>query len=43
MIGVSIGMICIDHQIVNAIEILKQVDSACFAVKCSGCNCVYLY
>ncbi|MEX1200815.1 MAG: EAL domain-containing protein [Methylophaga sp.] len=42
-IGVSIGMTRIDQQTVNATEILKQADSACFAAKRSGRNCVYLY
>ncbi|MEX0614843.1 MAG: EAL domain-containing protein [Methylophaga sp.] len=42
-IGVSIGLTRIDKQTVNATEILKQADSACFAAKRSGRNCVYLY
>ncbi|MDT8312036.1 MAG: diguanylate cyclase, partial [Methylophaga sp.] len=42
-IGVSIGMVSIDQQTINATEALKQADSACFAAKRSGRNCVYLY
>lgn len=42
-IGVSIGMARIDQQTISATEALKQADSACFAAKRSGRNCVYLY
>lgn len=42
-IGVSIGMTQIDQQTISATEVLKQADSACFAAKRSGRNCVYLY
>lgn len=42
-IGVSIGMARIDQQTINTTEVLKQADSACFAAKRSGRNCVYLY
>ena len=42
-IGVSIGMTRIDRQTISVTEVLKQADSACFAAKRSGRNCVYLY
>lgn len=42
-IGVSIGMTRIDQQTISATEVLKQADSACFAAKRTGRNCVYLY
>lgn len=42
-IGVSIGMTRIDQQTDSATEVLKQADSACFAAKNSGRNCVYMY
>lgn len=42
-IAVSIGMSRIEQQTINATEVLKQADSACFAAKQSGGNCVYLY
>lgn len=42
-IGVSIGLAIIDKHIVNSTEVLKYVDSACYAAKDAGRNRVEIY
>lgn len=42
-IGVSIGLTSINSLTNNRTEALKQADTACYAAKNSGRNCVYIY
>lgn len=42
-IGVSIGLVHLNSQHQGADEILSQADSACYAAKNLGRNCVHLY
>lgn len=40
-IGASIGLVPINHHCVTAVAILRAADSACYAAKESGRNCVH--
>ena len=42
-IGVSIGMVQVDNTTSNLAEVLKNIDSACYAAKDSGGNRFHLY
>ncbi|MDB9511413.1 EAL domain-containing protein [Kamptonema animale CS-326] len=43
IIGVSIGVVAIDQNNQNLIEILGAADAACYAAKAKGRNCVHVY
>jgi len=42
-IGVSVGLVAINHTAENLTSILNKADTACYAAKEKGRNCVYLY
>ncbi len=42
-IGVSIGMLAIDDSMTELGEVLKYIDSACYAAKDAGRNCFHQY
>ncbi|MBD1810832.1 EAL domain-containing protein [Microcoleus sp. FACHB-DQ6] len=43
IIGVSIGVVAIDHTTQNLMELLGAADAACYAAKARGRNCVHIY
>ncbi|HLO51787.1 MAG TPA: EAL domain-containing protein [Kamptonema sp.] len=43
IIGVSIGVVAIDQNNQNLMEILGAADAACYAAKANGRNCVHVY
>jgi diguanylate cyclase (GGDEF)-like protein len=42
-IGISIGMIHLDHRFLSVEKILQAADVACYAAKNQGRNCIHLY
>lgn len=43
IIGVSIGVVAIDQNNQNLMDILGAADAACYAAKAKGRNCVHVY
>jgi len=43
IVGVSIGVVAIDHTTQNLMELLGAADAACYAAKARGRNCVHIY
>lgn len=43
IIGVSIGVVAIDQNSQDLMEVLGAADAACYAAKANGRNCVHIY
>jgi len=42
IIGVSIGVVAINHTSKNLMEVMRAADAACYAAKGKGRNCVHV-